>query len=253
MDTKCALVVVSFSIASATGQSVQHPSFEAAEIKASKSGGPISGDFHAAGQLWLRNLTLKQLIAGAWHVKEYAVEGGPAWIDSDRFDVIAKAPPGASSAEIQGMIRSLLAERLRLVVRSSEKVMQAYALIVEKRGAKIREAAAGSSERSGCTGQREGGQARRTCRNISMGMFAELLPAMSPHYVDLTVVALPGLARRSAFKLSWLPLQLRDASLTGGPTIFEALETQLGLKLERRKLVVPTVVIDSVERVPTDN
>jgi hypothetical protein len=50
---------MSFSMASAIGQSVQQPSFEAAEIKASKSGGPISGDFDAAGQLWLRNLTLR--------------------------------------------------------------------------------------------------------------------------------------------------------------------------------------------------
>lgn len=86
-----------------------------------------------------------------------------------------------------------------------------------------------------------------------MGMFAETLPAMSPHYVDLPVVDLTGLEGRYDFKLSWLPQQLRDASLTGGPTIFEALETQLGLKLERRKLVVPTVVIDRVERIPTDN
>jgi len=242
-----------FSVACATGQSVQQPSFEAAEIKVSKSGGPISGDLHAAGQLWLRNLTLKQLIAGAWHVKEYAVVGGPPWIDSDRFDVIAKAPPNAAGAEIQGMLRSLLQDRLKLVVRSGEKDMQVYALIVEKRGAKIQETTASNSDRSGCTGQREGGQAHRTCRNMSMGMFAETVPAMSPHYVDLPVVDLTGLKGRYDFTLSWLPQQLRGDSLAGGPTIFEALDTQLGLKLERRKLAVPTVVIDSVERIPSDN
>jgi len=123
MDARCAIVLMGFSIACATGQSFQQPSFEAAEIRVSKSGGPISADLHAAGQLCLRSLTLKQFIAGAWRVKEYAVVGGPAWIDSDRFDVIAKAPPNAAGAEVQGMLRSLLQERLKLVVRRGEADM----------------------------------------------------------------------------------------------------------------------------------
>lgn len=253
MDARCAIVLMGFSVACATGQSVQQPSFEAAEIRVSRSGGPISGDLHAAGQLWLRSLSLKQLIAGAWHVKEYAVVGGPAWIDSDRFDVIAKAPPNAAGAEIQGMLRSLLQERLKLVVRSSETDVQVYALIGGKRGAKIQATTASDSEGSGCTGQREGGQAHRTCRNMSMGMLAGTLPSISPHYVDLPVVDLTGLKGRYDFTLSWLPQQLRGDSLAGGPTIFEALDTQLGLKLERRKLAVPTVVIDSVERTPKEH
>ncbi len=87
-------------------------------------------------------------------------------------------------------------------------------------------------------------------------MFAGTLPSMSPHYVDLPVVDLTGLKGRYDFALSWVPRQLQGREVgpsAGGLTIFEALETELGLELDRRKLPVSILVIDSVERIPTDN
>lgn len=230
------------------------PTFEVAEIKLNRSGNPMSGDFHQAGHLHLTGIPLRFLMAAAWQVKEYAIVGGPKWLDSDRFDVAANSPPGTSIKDVQLMLRSLLIERFRLVVHNGEKVMGVYALVVDKGGPKLQETTAESSDPMGCSGQRERGLAHRTCKNTSMALFAEALPGMSPHYIDLPVVNLTGLNGRYDFKLSWQPQQLQGmgADLLG-PTIFDAVGNQLGLKLEGRKLPAPTIVIDKIERLDGEN
>lgn len=190
-------------------------------------------------------------MSAAWQVREDAIEGGPAWLDSDHFDVIANAPPGTPSKVLQLMLRGLLIERFRLEVHTGEKAMRVYALVVDKGGAKLKETTAASSDPSGCTGQREQGLAFRNCQNMSMRLLAETLQRISPHYIDMPVVNLTGLNGRYDFELSWQPQQLREKGgdgLAAGPTIFDAVRSQLGLKLESRKLPIPTIVVDKVER-----
>jgi uncharacterized protein (TIGR03435 family) len=230
------------------------PAFEVAEIKLNRSGDPMSGDFHQAGHLHLAGIPLRYLMAAAWQVKEYAIVGGPAWLDSDRFDVAANAPPGTSAKDVQLMLRSLLLERFRLVVHTGEKVMGVYALVVDRGGPKLQETTAEISDPMGCSGRREQGLAYRACKNTSMALFAEALPGMSPHYIDLPVANLTGLSGRYDFKLSWQPQQLqgKGANLLG-PTIFDAVRNQLGLKLEGRKLPVPTIMIDKIGRLSSEN
>jgi uncharacterized protein (TIGR03435 family) len=245
------VIWVTLSCAQAFAQS-QLPAFEAAEIRANHSGAPSGGDLRMGGQLRLTALSLRLLIASAWQVKAYAVAGGPAWLDSERFDVIAKAPAKTPTLDLQLMLRSLLVERFRLVVHSGERTMRVYALVAEKTGARL-PTSADASAAGGCSGQREEGLAHRTCKNTSMAMFAEALPAMSPHYVDAPVVDSTGLAGRYDFQLSWKPRQLqgRDGD-TPDLTIFDALRKQLGLRLEARKMAVPAIFIDSIERLADD-
>jgi hypothetical protein len=78
------------------------PAFEVAEIKLSRPGSPMSGDFHQAGHLHLTGIPLRYLIAAAWQMKEYAIVGGPAWLNSDRFDVAANSRPGECPRRRQG-------------------------------------------------------------------------------------------------------------------------------------------------------
>jgi uncharacterized protein (TIGR03435 family) len=240
-----------------TQPAAEQPSFEVATVKVNKSGGPISGDLHPGGQLWLRNITLKQLIAAGWRVQEYAVTGGPAWLDSDRFDVVAKAAPATSTAGLQLMLRRLIVESFNLVAHTGETVRPVYALVVEKRGANLQKSVDAGTDGGGCSGGREHGQAVRTCKSTSMALFARSLATMAPHYIDLPVVDMTGLSGRYDFTVTWMPQQLRGTAgpetLATGPTIFEALQTELGLKLELRKLPVPSVVVEKADRIPSEN
>jgi uncharacterized protein (TIGR03435 family) len=236
---------------SATGQ----PTFDVAEIKRDHSGMPMSGsgDIHLAGHLRLTGMPLRLLMAAAWQVKEYAIVGGPAWVTSDRYEVVANTPPGTSNEDFHLMLRSLLTERFRLVVHNGEKVMNVYALVVDKGGPKMQEASSGSSDETGCSGRREQGMAHRTCKNLSMELFVEVLPGLAPHYIDAPVVNFTGLNGRYDFGLSWQPQQLQSKAALLGPTIFDAVRSQLGLRLEGRKLPVPTIVIDKIEPLEAEN
>jgi uncharacterized protein (TIGR03435 family) len=85
-----------------------------------------------------------------------------------------------------------------------------------------------------------------------MTLFAQTLPRMSPNYVDAPVVDLTGLTGRYDFKIFWQPEQVRqkEGDAPTGPTIFDALRSQLGFRLESRKMPIPVVVIAKVERLP---
>jgi uncharacterized protein (TIGR03435 family) len=214
----------------------------------------MSVDYGKAGHLHMIRVPLKMLIESGWDVKPYAIEGGPAWIETDRFDVVANTPPGLANSDFQLMMRSLLIERFHLEVHNGEKVMSAYALVMDKGGPKLQETTVGSSDESGCSGQREAGMAHRTCKNTTLGGFADLLHGMAPHYIDLPVVNLTGLNGHYDFKLSWQPEQLQGkGSDIVGPTIFGALRDELGLRLESRKVPVATVVIDRIDRLDSQN
>jgi uncharacterized protein (TIGR03435 family) len=224
------------------------PKFEAAAIKPDKGDRPMTGDLKMGGQLRLTGIPLRLLIAAAWQVKDRDIIGGPSWVQSDRFDVAAKAPPNTSKEDFQLMIRDLLIENLHLAVHNEERTMRLYALTVDKGGPRVRESAADASEAKGCSGGRQNGLAQRRCVNTSMALFADSLPGMSPNYIDLPVVDQTGLAGHYDFNFEWQPMQLQAKDGPAGPTIFDALRTQLGLKLEARKLPVTVVVIDRIER-----
>jgi uncharacterized protein (TIGR03435 family) len=117
----------------------------------------------------------------------------------------------------------------------------------------MQETIAGSSDETGCSGRREQGMAHRTCKNASMALFVEALPGLAPHYIDATVVNLTGLSGRYDFDLSWQPQQLQSKAALQGPTIFDAVRNRLGLRLEGRKLPVPTIVIDKIEPLDAEN
>jgi uncharacterized protein (TIGR03435 family) len=86
-----------------------------------------------------------------------------------------------------------------------------------------------------------------------MALFVEALPGLAPHYIDATVVNLTGLSGRYDFDLSWQPQQLQSKAALQGPTIFDAVRNRLGLRLEGRKLPVPTIVIDKIEPLDAEN
>ena len=106
------------------------PSFEVADVQVNKSGEVrMAVDMQGGGKLSMRNAPMRVMIAMAYQVRPDAVTGGPAWLESDRFDIVAKAEQKTSPDDLRGMLQTLLAERFKLAIHTDQKVMPAYALV----------------------------------------------------------------------------------------------------------------------------
>jgi uncharacterized protein (TIGR03435 family) len=209
------------------------------------------------GRFELRNASILDLIQMGWNVSPETVFGGPSWIDLDRFDIIAKAPPSATPADRALMLRALLADRFGLVLHNDTRPVPVFALSVGKRGAQIKRAE--SDEPGGCRTSAERGPPPTlvaACRNVTMAAFAAQLQAMGADYLDqLAVIDSTGLKGgwdltvKWTYRLAWL----KGADGERGSSIFEALDKQLGLVLESVQRPMPVVVVDRVNRTPAEN
>ena len=235
------------------------PAFEAADLKPNKSGDVrMMVDFQPGGRLTARNVPLRILIALAWHVRPDAVTAGPNWLASDRYDIVAKASQTTPPDDLRRMLQTLLAERFKLALHTDQKPMPAYALLLAKSGAKLDPSTPGLLTEQRCRpGDTIPGQKQVVCEHMSMTLFADTLQELAPRDLDAPVINQTGLTGPFAFQLTWSPAR-RSASTDApeplaGPTLSEALENQLGLKLENKKLPLPVLVIDRIERVPQEN
>ena len=164
-------------------------------------------------------------------------------MDSQRFDINAKVDGTVKSEELRLMLQSLLAERFQLKAHREQKEMSGYALLAAKGGFKLKPAV---GEGSSINSNRGGKQAKAACKHVSMSGLAEFLSGQ----VDLQVIDQSGIPDAYDFTLEWSPEQNSEDA---GPSIFTALNDQLGLRLERRKLPVSILVVDSIGKTPTEN
>jgi uncharacterized protein (TIGR03435 family) len=245
----------------ASGQSPSAPlSFEVADVKVNKSGDlQISADLKN-GRVAVHNAPMKLLITAAYHIPPNALEGGPGWLETDRFDVVAKAAATTSEADLRLMLRTLLADRFKLAIHQDQKSMPAWVLTVGKAGPKLQQSDAAKPGDQRCApGQGTPGDQHIVCQHMTMGDLVDNLPAIAPGYVrDTPVVDQTGLKGSYEFKLDWTPAGRLNAAAgspdgTAAISLFDALEAQLGLKLENRKIPLPIVVIDHIDRVPSEN
>jgi uncharacterized protein (TIGR03435 family) len=212
--------------------------FEVASVKSDKSQTGVDRIKFSKGSLMIENVSLKRCIGMAYGIEDgrnYLLSG-PEWIDSERFDILAKFPPETPEREVPLMLQSLLAERFNLAVHRETRQFSAYALVIAKGGAKLHpaEAPQGSYRFKALAGHATG-------FSISMPMFADRL-SRPDFQLDRRVVDFTGLEGTFDIKLDW-----DDAS------IFTAIQEQLGLKLEARKVPLEVLVVDRVNRVPTAN
>jgi uncharacterized protein (TIGR03435 family) len=247
------------SIPALSQNQIAPASFEVADVKVNQSGEPrMAVDFLPGGRLSMRNVPMKVMIIMAYRVRPDAVTGGPSWLESDRFDVVAKALQTTSPDELRLMLRTLLAERFKLAIHTDQKIMPAYALVLGKTGPKLQTSDAGLLTDRRCgPGEGEAGQKHVACQHMTMAVLADTLQEIAPRDVAMPVVDQTGLPGSYNFKLDWAPAVRAAAGASpeapAGPTLFDALETQIGLKLESKKLPLSVIVIDRVERVPTEN
>lgn len=245
----------------AAGQSTEPlPAFQVADIHGSaRTTTPyMRGGIMRGGRFEVRTATLLDLIALAHNVESSRIAGGPNWLNIDRFDILAGAPPTTSQDTAKLMLQSLLAERFELVLHKDTKPLPVFVLSVGKSKPKMKAADGGSP--AGCQGQPQPApQPGATtysvvnCSNMTMAAFAENLRGMAGAYLINPVVDETAITGAWDIELKWTPRALLTAAGSDGITIFDAIDKQLGLKLEPQSRPLPVVVVDSVNRNPTPN
>lgn len=234
--------------------------FEIADVRVSERqiNVGVSGNQLRGGRYEIHNATMVDLVRTAYGVEAEKVVGGPSWLELDRFTVIAKAPAGATPDSVKPMLKALLADRFKLAVHEDTRPLTAFAMTVAGKH-KMTESAAGGPP--GCEPRQpsqpaEPGSIPRStvvCRGFTMTALAQLLPRAAGAYLPNPVVDLTNLQGAFDFELSWTARALLAQAGADGVSIFDALEKQLGLKLELKDLPSSALVVDSVERRPTAN
>jgi uncharacterized protein (TIGR03435 family) len=294
------------------------PTFEVASVKPNKSGQGFVQLGGGGGQYTITNAPLRLIIRNAYRLQDFQIVGGPTWLTSDRFDIIAKSEPTATPDQTQAMVKALLAERFKLKVHTESRELPVYAMVLAKNdgklGPQIKPAAvdcqalaaarrggpppgAGGpgGPAGGIVGLGPGGPGGRggpgappppggpgaargpggppgPCSmqigpgNLSSsGQPITQLATMLSTFVNRTVLDRTGLTGTFDLTLTWTPEQLPQARGEpppgapplppidpNGPSIFTAVQEQLGLKLDSQRGPVEVLVIDSVEQ-PTED
>lgn len=224
----------------------------------------MRGGLMRGGRYELHNATMVDLVRTAYGVVPDRVVGGPAWLETDRFDIVAKGPADATPDSLKEMLQAVLAERFSLVVHKDDRPLPAWALTAGKKP-QLREAD-GTGEQ-GCKtatsgGGRGGGPGTAppvltvTCRSITMAAFAEATRTMGGASIYLNgnpVVDQTGLKGLWDFEFKMSPLRIMAPNDVENITIFDAVDKQLGLKLQLQKLPLPVIVVDGVNQKPTGN
>jgi uncharacterized protein (TIGR03435 family) len=238
---------IMFAALAALGQTEAQPAFEVASVKPNTSGSGSSHTSGTTGQLSITNRSLQELIQMAYSVQDFQI-AGPDWLGSVKFDIVAKIPAGARKDQNPARMQALLAERFHLAVHRESKEMPAYALVVGKSGPKLQQVEPGGTNlnNNGNNNSRQIDADR-----VSMAALAETLARIVEH----PVVDRTGLQGAYKLKLEYTTDNAKSDGPDGaaGPSIYTALQEQLGLKLQTQKLPVEIIVVDRVERVPTEN
>lgn len=257
--------------------------FEVASIK------PSAGDerrvgfqIQPGGGFRAMGANVKLLIGFAYDVRDFQISGGPGWINSDRYDILAKAERAASSddppadpralsdaqrktmqEQLRERVQALLADRFQLKIHRESKEAPVYALLVGKNGPKFKpsEIPAGV--------ERRGPMLRMSRSEISgQGVQLDMLATTLSNLLGRPVIDRTDLKGAFDIALQWTPDPGQAGAMFGGPpppgvqappppdpngpSIFTAVQEQLGLRLESQKGPVEMIVIDRVEK-PSDN
>lgn len=245
---------ISLGVAAFAHAQTAQPSFDVASVRPSAH--QVGPDYNnqitsSASEFNGRNVTLRRLIAEAWHCQLRQVIG-PSWLDQNEYDISTRTPKDTTPDQIPLMLRTLLADRFHLREHSDTRQMRAYELTVAAGGPKIKPASSASPAPGG-----PGFHFRGDMRH-----FADLLAIQfsipAPERPDqpvraggtpIPVLDKTGLDGEYDFTVDIRPEPGTDA-FTGWKRV---LEDQLGLKIESRKTDVPVVVVDDVAKIPSEN
>jgi uncharacterized protein (TIGR03435 family) len=226
---------------------VSDPAFEVASIKtvAPSDRGLPGQMIRDPGRVSYRNVSLQNLLAQAYRIKNLQISG-PDWLDSDRFDIVAKLPKDANENQLPAMLQGLLKERFKLAFHREPRMLTAYVLTTAKGGPKLHPADAEGGVRT---------TAGATRRGLSGKMGMTYLAGLLSNMLDRPVVNMTDIKGIFDIDLEWSVNDTPETMVQPDdpPSLFTVLQEKLGLRLESRKAPVDVYVIDHVERVPTEN
>lgn len=195
------------------------------------------------GRLNYSNVSFIDLITDAYRVQPRQVSG-PEWLDSVRFDIAAKLPAGAEEDQIPEMLQALLKERFALKLREDSKAMPIYALVAGKTGPKMKKAdAVGNINSSGKNGL------MHLSGKTTLAKFADRLSAR----LDRPVVDQTGLEGSYEIELEWTADTVDNPAADAPPSIYTAVQDQLGLRLSATKGPVRQLIVEHVDKTPSEN
>jgi uncharacterized protein (TIGR03435 family) len=284
-----ALLAVGLWLAAAGAPSAQAPvpapaaaSFDVASVKPNKDGGPSSVRVTPGGTLSVTNNNLRNIIRNAWNITNDQIVGGPDWLDSDRFDITAKASRPFSQDEARGMLKALLAERFGLVTHHEVRDLPVFVLVRARKdgtlgpqmkksdldcaalfasvtaGGKMPERLPNGNLPCGMSVRAAQGQVvgspasmEQLTRNLVGGVGRIVVDKTElPGYYDFTITFAPESVGGAAAAAG--PLAGAPAADPGAPSLFTAMQEQLGLKLEPGREPIQVLVIDRAERPAAD-
>ncbi len=228
------------------------PAFDVASIRPA-AGGMRPEVQTSPGSLTIRNQNLMFLIYWAYDTPPFQING-PAWLNQDRFDVLAKAEAGGDEMHLRLMLRNLLADRFGLKTHAERKEMQVYSLTLGKGGPKFQE-----SKDEGPPVFDRGGPTTLTAHRVTMKDLAvQISEPLNRPVIDET-----GIAGRYEIKIDvsgYMQAAAGGEGKGGGEgqidvmsVLFTGLQEQLGVKLESKKATVDILVVDHLEKAPTEN
>ena len=228
--------------------------FEVVSVKPADANARGGGMGLPNGTFTATNMPARSLITLAYDIPSFQLAGGPSWIGDQRYDVVAKMPAGAVKpagperwAQMRVALKALLADRFQLAIHRESRMIPGYALVVAKNGFKLKKTAdEGNADFSSYPG-------KLTAHKISMELLARNLSGnLGSPVVDMT-----GIKGVFDLMLEWSPDEGQSPAKAGseaveaapiGPSIFTAVQEQLGLKLETQKAPVEMIVIDRIEK-----
>jgi uncharacterized protein (TIGR03435 family) len=225
------------------------PSFEAASIKLHPPPIRVSSDASVRGsRVVAQAVTLRDLITNAYGVRYDQIAGGADWLGSEHYDLEAKAPGGdpLTNQKAMAMLRTLLSDRFKLEVHRETRVMPVYELVTGKNGPKFKPSAPDAN--GGMVTRGAAGLLHMTATKVTMEDLARQLAGTAGRPVlDKT-----GLKGDYVFTLDWTPADRAADPDSNTPSMFTAVQEQLGLKLEPAKDPIEMLVIDRAEK-PSQN
>jgi uncharacterized protein (TIGR03435 family) len=237
--SKIRLAAIVSVLSCVTGAGAQ--SFEVASIKPNTSENGRSSMRPGPTELYLENTSLRKCIALAYNVSEDRDNAisAPDWLNFERYDIAAKFPAGTPLDQVRAMLQNLLADRFKLRLHRESKEVAMYALVTAKNGPKLAESAAGTQGSIGMS------QGHLSGKGVPVAALADRLSG-PVFQLGRPVVDRTGISGLYDFTLDW-------GSDDSTPSLFTALQEQLGLRLEAQKGSVEVLVVDSMERKPTPN
>jgi uncharacterized protein (TIGR03435 family) len=271
-------LLVSLVLTAIAAHSQTTPAFEVVSIKsAPPPTGPRVriGVNQDKGRLTMSNVSLSMVVLQAYKLKQQQLVA-PDWMESARFDIVAKLPEGATPDQVPAMLQTMLADRFKIKIHKESKVLPIYAMVVAKGGPKLKPVDADGGLR-----MMMGPKGREMNGKVTLGRLADALSDnLDRQVIDMT--ELPGAYE---IDLTWSPDESEGGRFRGGPgrggegpghgpeapgrggegpdakasdgpdapSIFVALQEKMGLKLEARKFPAEIIVVDQAEKVPTEN